>query len=259
MPEELALRKTVGRLATYLQGYGQVLVDANGWSRDDLDPVPGGPAGGRLPGSLRRGRDHRAADLPARRGDPRGSGWRPRRPGLPRQCAARIADQLAAGADSVILHGATPTELAPVVRGLGPGPGPRPVRRRCPPTPAGCADDRRGRDRARAAHLGLAQRGARQDRRGGLGRTGGHRSDRCLLPRRPGGARLADVAAGQAPGGRSRHPRDARRRLPRRGHLLRRPRRHRGRDGAALLVRRDAAGHGRVHAAPPGPRSGRAG
>jgi len=30
-------------------------------------------------------------------------------------CARRIADQLDAGADSVILHGATPTELVPVV------------------------------------------------------------------------------------------------------------------------------------------------
>ena len=30
-------------------------------------------------------------------------------------CAARIDDQFDAGADSVILHGATPTELAPVV------------------------------------------------------------------------------------------------------------------------------------------------
>ena len=30
-------------------------------------------------------------------------------------CAARVLDQLEAGADSVILHGATPAELAPVV------------------------------------------------------------------------------------------------------------------------------------------------
>src|SRR5690606_36996382 len=31
LPEELRLRKLVGRLATYLQGYGDVLVRANGW------------------------------------------------------------------------------------------------------------------------------------------------------------------------------------------------------------------------------------
>ncbi len=30
-------------------------------------------------------------------------------------CAARIQHQLDAGADSVVLHGATPTELAPVL------------------------------------------------------------------------------------------------------------------------------------------------
>jgi probable F420-dependent oxidoreductase len=31
LPEELRLKKTVGRLATYLQGYGDLLVSTNGW------------------------------------------------------------------------------------------------------------------------------------------------------------------------------------------------------------------------------------
>ena len=35
--------------------------------------------------------------------------------GSAQQCASRIQDQLDAGADSVVLHGATPTELRPVV------------------------------------------------------------------------------------------------------------------------------------------------
>jgi hypothetical protein len=35
--------------------------------------------------------------------------------GTATQCAARITDQLDAGADSVVLHGATPSELAPVL------------------------------------------------------------------------------------------------------------------------------------------------
>jgi 5,10-methylenetetrahydromethanopterin reductase len=35
--------------------------------------------------------------------------------GSPATCARRVLDQFAAGADSVILHGATPAELAPVV------------------------------------------------------------------------------------------------------------------------------------------------
>jgi hypothetical protein len=35
--------------------------------------------------------------------------------GSPDQCVAAIRNQLALGCDGVILHGATPTELAPVV------------------------------------------------------------------------------------------------------------------------------------------------
>ena len=37
IPEEQRLRKLVGRLATYLQGYGEVLVRANGWDPAALD------------------------------------------------------------------------------------------------------------------------------------------------------------------------------------------------------------------------------
>ena len=35
--------------------------------------------------------------------------------GSPEQCAAAVRNQLALGCDGVILHGATPHELAPVV------------------------------------------------------------------------------------------------------------------------------------------------
>ena len=31
IPEDLRLKKTVGRLATYLQGYGDLMVSTNGW------------------------------------------------------------------------------------------------------------------------------------------------------------------------------------------------------------------------------------
>ena len=37
IPEEQRLRKLVGRLATYLQGYGEVLVRANGWDLAALE------------------------------------------------------------------------------------------------------------------------------------------------------------------------------------------------------------------------------
>ena len=37
--------------------------------------------------------------------------------GSPEQCVAAVRNQLALGCDGVILHGATPTELAPVIDG----------------------------------------------------------------------------------------------------------------------------------------------
>jgi probable F420-dependent oxidoreductase len=114
VPEELALRKTVGRLATYLQGYGQVLVDANGWSRDDLarfrsdSLVDGYPGAFDAIGTTEQLTYLRDEVIPAH--------WLSAAAiGSADACAQRIGDQFAAGADSVILHGATPQELVPVV------------------------------------------------------------------------------------------------------------------------------------------------
>ena len=36
LPEPLRLKKTVGRLATYLQGYGDLMVETNGWDPEVL-------------------------------------------------------------------------------------------------------------------------------------------------------------------------------------------------------------------------------
>ena len=49
LPQALRLKKTVGRLATYLQGYGDLLVRTNGWDPEVLarfraDPVVGSVA-----------------------------------------------------------------------------------------------------------------------------------------------------------------------------------------------------------------------
>jgi alkanesulfonate monooxygenase SsuD/methylene tetrahydromethanopterin reductase-like flavin-dependent oxidoreductase (luciferase family) len=114
IPEEARLRKLVGRLATYLQGYGQVLVRANGWDpavleRFRTDPFVTGYGGAfdalGTTDDLRQLADRL---LPAE--------WlAASATGTPERCAARIRDQLDAGADSVVLHGATPTELRPVV------------------------------------------------------------------------------------------------------------------------------------------------
>jgi 5,10-methylenetetrahydromethanopterin reductase len=114
VPEEVALRKTVGRLATYLQGYGQVLVDANGWSRDDLARFRADPLVEGYPGAFDAiGTVEQLSHL---RDDVIPTHWmEASATGSATTCAARIGDQFAAGADSVILHGATPSELVPVV------------------------------------------------------------------------------------------------------------------------------------------------
>jgi alkanesulfonate monooxygenase SsuD/methylene tetrahydromethanopterin reductase-like flavin-dependent oxidoreductase (luciferase family) len=113
IPEELRLRKLVGRLATYLQGYGEVLVRANGWDPADLERfrsdgvVHGYPGAFDAIGTVDE-LSHLQEVLP--------EAWlAASATGTAGQCAARIQDQLDAGADSVVLHGATPTELAPVV------------------------------------------------------------------------------------------------------------------------------------------------
>lgn len=114
LPEQLQLRKLVGRLATYLQGYGAVLVKANRWDAADLDRfradelVQGYPGAFDAIGTVEELRHLRDDVLPA-------SWLAASANGDPATCARRIQDQLDAGADSVVLHGATPTELAPVL------------------------------------------------------------------------------------------------------------------------------------------------
>lgn len=111
--QQAQLRKSVGRLATYLQGYGEVLVRANGWALADLerfrsdDLVQDFPGAFDAVGTTEELR-HLATVLPEE--------WlAASATGTAEQCARRIRDQFDAGADSVILHGATPDELEPVL------------------------------------------------------------------------------------------------------------------------------------------------
>lgn len=113
LSEPLRLKKTVGRLATYLQAYGDLLVKTNRW-----DPAP-----------LRRFREdkmvanfrgaidqvattaeleHIATLIPEE--------WlAPAATGSPQRCVQKILGQFDVGADGVILHGASPRELAPIL------------------------------------------------------------------------------------------------------------------------------------------------
>lgn len=106
------LRKTVGRLGTYLQGYGQLLVDTNEWDPAALqrflsDPIVSGVAGLDVVGTTEQ-LEHAATLIP--------QDWlAASATGNPKDCVAAIDRQFALGCDRVILHGSTPMELAPIV------------------------------------------------------------------------------------------------------------------------------------------------
>ena len=132
---ERLLRGVTGRMATYFQAYGDALVAMNGWDPAPLERVPRRRGRAVGAGRHRRRRHHRAARAHP---DPHPRGVAPRRRRLGRRTAPhRVLDQLAAGADGVILHGSSPAELEPVVQAYaqvrpegalrGPGGQPRPV------------------------------------------------------------------------------------------------------------------------------------
>jgi probable F420-dependent oxidoreductase len=113
LDEPTRLRRTVGRLATYLQGYGDLLVRVNGWDpavleafrRDELVAGFGDALDAR---ATTEQLEHVATLLPDE--------WlAASATGSPERCARRVLDQFDAGADGVILHAATPDDLAPVL------------------------------------------------------------------------------------------------------------------------------------------------
>ena len=113
LPEALRLKKTVGRLATYLQGYGDLLVQTNGWDPAVLERFRADPVVASVPGAIDAKADtaqleHIATLLPDE--------WlEPAATGSPARCAERVLRQFDLGVDGVIAHGATPSELAPVI------------------------------------------------------------------------------------------------------------------------------------------------
>ena len=113
IPEDRRLMKSVGRLATYLQGYGDLLVDTNHWDTAALERF----RADELVSTFRGGIDvhatteqleHIATLIPEQ--------WLSySATGRPDQCASAIRHQLDLGCDGVILHGASPTELVPIL------------------------------------------------------------------------------------------------------------------------------------------------
>lgn len=113
IPKDVRLKKTVGRLATYLQGYGDLMVRTNNWdpaalARFRADPFVAGFRGALDSKATSRELEHVATLIP--------NDWlSPAATGTADQCAAAVLRQFDLGADGVILHGASPTELAPTV------------------------------------------------------------------------------------------------------------------------------------------------
>jgi len=113
LPEDLRLRKTVGRLATYLQAYGDLLVHTNRWDPEQLRRFRSDAVVGSFAGAVDAKADvdqleHIATLIPDE--------WlAPSASGSPEECVAAVNNQFALGVDGVILHGASPNELAPVV------------------------------------------------------------------------------------------------------------------------------------------------
>lgn len=117
LPEDLRLVKTVGRLATYLQGYGDLLIATNDWDPAVLHRFRGDPVvtsiHGAIDGKATTGQlEHIATLLPDEWLDAAATGTSAR-------CAQRIRQELGHGADRVILHGASPDELEPIVAEYG--------------------------------------------------------------------------------------------------------------------------------------------
>ncbi len=113
LPEPVRLKKTVGRLATYLQGYGDLMVTTNRWDPAVLATFRADP----LVASFRNAIDghatteqleHIATLIPDE--------WlASSATGSPSQCATAVKRQMELGADAVIMHGVPPSDLHTVV------------------------------------------------------------------------------------------------------------------------------------------------
>ena len=112
IPADERLMKLVGRLGTYLQGYGHLLARTNGWDESIVDAfladeVVRSVRGLDVVGTTEQ-LEHVATLIPDE--------WlAPAAVGSPAECVAAVRNQLALGCDGVILHGATPSELSPIV------------------------------------------------------------------------------------------------------------------------------------------------
>ena len=113
LPEALRLKKTVGRMATYLQGYGDLMVKTNGWDPAVLERFRASEAVTSVRGAIDQvaTTEQLEAIAPLLPDE-----WlAPAATGSPEQCVQKIQGQFDLGCDGVILHGASPADLEPIV------------------------------------------------------------------------------------------------------------------------------------------------
>ncbi len=130
LPEPVQLKKTVGRMATYLQAYGDLMVVdeplGSGNHSPASAPIRSSPASrGRSTRTATTAElEHVATLIPE-------SWLAPRRPDR-RSCMATVQRQFDLGADGVILHGAVAGRARADRRRVGAPPSPEPTRRSAP-------------------------------------------------------------------------------------------------------------------------------
>jgi probable F420-dependent oxidoreductase len=113
LAEEVRLKKTVGRMATYLQAYGDLMVETNDWDPAVLqrfreDELVSGFRGALDTTATSEELEHVARLIP--------DDWlAPAATGSAQRCVEKIQSQFDLGCDGVILHGASPEELEPIV------------------------------------------------------------------------------------------------------------------------------------------------
>lgn len=112
--EEDHLRKFIARMATYMQapGYAEMLIALNEWDPEILeafraDSVVQSIAGGIDSVATLEQLAHIQSLIPQE--------WLPAASGSAEDCARAWKNQLANGADGIVIHGSTPAEFAPVI------------------------------------------------------------------------------------------------------------------------------------------------
>ena len=113
LDEPIRLKKSVGRLATYLQAYGDLMVETNRWDPAVLERFRAAESVRSVGGAIDAiATTEQLVEISTLIPDE----WlAASATGSPSECADEVARQMELGADAVILHGATPTQLAPIV------------------------------------------------------------------------------------------------------------------------------------------------